>query len=135
VTFYETDAMGIVHHSNYLRFFELARVKWLEEHDQPYTAYMESGLHFATTRSEVIYHRSARFDDGLEITTWMAWVRGASLCMEYTVVCNGELIASGATEHAAVNDQGRVRRIPSDRRRSLQAASASRSRPARPTDS
>ena len=63
VAFYETDAMGIVHHSNYLRFFERARVDWLAEHDQPYTAYMDQGLHFATTRVEVDYKRSIEFDE------------------------------------------------------------------------
>jgi acyl-CoA thioester hydrolase len=124
VSFFETDAMAIVHHSNYLRFFELARVAWLQEHDQAYVRYMESGLHFATTRSEVNYHRSSRFDDLLEITTWMQWVRGASLRMDYLIVCDGELIASGMTEHAAVNDDGRVRRIPAERRRNLSEISA-----------
>ena len=33
--------MGVVHHANYLRFFEEARVRWLEEHDRPYTYYLE----------------------------------------------------------------------------------------------
>ena len=33
VPFYETDAMAIVHHANYVRYFELARVVWLDEHD------------------------------------------------------------------------------------------------------
>ncbi len=122
VAFYETDAMSIVHHSNYLRYFERSRIAWLEEHDQPYTAYMGSDLHFATTRVEVDYHQSARFDDRLLITTWMVWVRGASLRMAYRVENGDRLLVSGATEHAAVNSEGRVRRIPKANRVRIQAA-------------
>jgi acyl-CoA thioester hydrolase len=120
VGFYETDAMSIVHHSNYLRFCEEARVVWLEEHDQPYAAYMAAGVHFAVTRVELDYHRSARFDDRLEVTTWLQKVRGASLRMAYRISCDGVVLVTGATEHAAVDDQGRVRRIPRERRQNLQ---------------
>jgi acyl-CoA thioester hydrolase len=129
VSFYETDAMGVVHHSNFLRYFELARVKWLKDYDQPSTAYMESGLNFATTRSEADYIRSARFDEALQITTWMQWVRGASLRMEYLITSGDQVVAKGATEHAAVSRDGRVRRIPAERRRNLHAASAEANHP------
>jgi len=114
--------MGIVHHTNYVRFFENARVVWLDEHDRPYTWWQSSGIDFAVTRVEASYLRSARFDDWLEITTWMEWVRGASLRMAYRVSREGELVATGATEHAAVDREGRVRRIPRERRESLRAA-------------
>ena len=114
--------MGIVHHANYLRFFERARVQWLDEHDQPYRNYMADGMHFATTRVEIDYRGSTRFDDELTVTTWLEWVRGASLRMAYRVEHEGELKVTGATEHAAVNDEGRVRRIPRPRREALQEA-------------
>ena len=122
VAFYETDAMGVVHHANYLRFFEQTRVIWLEENDRPYTEYMAMGLHFAVTRAEVDYQLSARFDDRLLITTWAEWVRGASLRMAYRVDRAGEHVASGATEHATIDlELGRVRRIPREARARLQA--------------
>jgi acyl-CoA thioester hydrolase len=119
VAFFETDAMGIVHHANYVRWFELARVAWMDEHDRPYREYVASGLHFATTEVIVRYHRAAAFDDTVEITTWLAWVGGASLRMEYVVRRGEELVASGATEHAMVNLEGRPRRIPAERRAAL----------------
>ena len=115
--------MGIVHHSNYLRFFEQARVDWLAEHDQPYTAYMALGLHFATTRAEVDYKRSMAFDDTAFVTTWLEWVGAASLCMAYTIEVDGELKATGQTEHAAVSTEGKVRRLPKERRLHLQTLS------------
>jgi acyl-CoA thioester hydrolase len=119
VGFYETDGMGIVHHSNYLRFCENARVVWLETHDKSYPEWIEMGLHFAVTHAELDYRQSARFDDRLDVTTWLEWVRGASLAMAYTIVCRGELVATGRTEHASINGEGRVRRIPREDRERL----------------
>lgn len=121
VAFYETDAMGIVHHSNYVRFLELARVVWMDEHDRPYREYAAEGLHFATTAVELRYHRSASFDDVLAVTTWMEWVKRASLRMAYEIRRGDELVASGATEHAMVDLEGRPRGIPPARRTILLA--------------
>ena len=51
--------MGIVHHANYVRYLELARIVWMDEHDRPYREYMADGLHFSTTRVDLRYVRSA----------------------------------------------------------------------------
>jgi acyl-CoA thioester hydrolase len=119
VAFYETDAMAIVHHANYVRFLELVRVVWMDEHDRPYREYAAEGLHFATTRVEIDYRRSASFDDAIDITAWMEWVRGASLGMAYQIHRGDDLVATAATEHAMVDLEGRPRRIPPDRRKVL----------------
>jgi len=125
VPFFETDAMGVVHHSNYVRYFELARVVWLEEHDQPYPDYVAQGMHFATTRVEVDYHYPLRFDEEVEITAWLAWVRHASRCIRYTIHLGEKLVAGGATEHAAVDaETGRARRVPRERRDALRRLAA-----------
>ena len=127
VSFYETDAMGIVHHANFVNFLERARVVYMDEHDRPYREYMERGLHFATTRVEVDYLRPVRFDDVLVVHVWIEQLRGASLRMAYRICRDGVVLVSGATEHAAVDEEGRVRRIPRERRESLRKlASAER---------
>jgi len=113
--------MGVVHHANFLRFFEEARVRWLEEHDRPYTAYLDRGLHFAVTRTEVDHHQSARFDDELEVVVWLEWVRGASLRMAYAIRLGDRTLVTGATEHACIGDDGRVRRIPREDRSRLRS--------------
>src|SRR5215472_10869055 len=81
VPFYETDAMGVVHHANYVRYLELARIVWMDEHDRPYREYVAEGLHFATTMVNMRFLRPAQFDDLVEITTWLDWVRRATLRM------------------------------------------------------
>lgn len=115
VPFFDTDAMGVVHHANYIRYLELARIVWLDEHDLPYHRIAGQGIHYATTRVELDYHYSARFDDRIDISVWLDWVRGASLCMAYELRCGDVVVASGHTVHAAVDTTGRVRRLPKDR--------------------
>ena len=91
----------------------------MDEYHRPYTDYVERGLHLAVTQARVEYHTSARFDDRLDVTTWLAWVRGASLAMRYALYDAERLVCSGSTEHAAVDNEGRVRRIPREDRQQL----------------
>ena len=119
VPFFDTDAMGIVHHANYVRSFELARIAWMDEHDRPYREYVANDRHFATTLAEIRYARSASFDDVLDVACWLEWVRGASLRMAYEIRCGGDVAVTGATEHAMVDGSGRVCRIPKERREHL----------------
>ena len=121
VAFYETDAMGVVHHSNYVRYMELARVRWMDEHHHPYRDYLAGDLNFAVTRVEADYRLPARFDDEVAITVWAEWVRGASLRMAYELTSGDGLLVTGATEHATVDGTGRVRRIPKEDRTALRA--------------
>jgi acyl-CoA thioester hydrolase len=112
VNFYETDAMGIVHHSNYVRFFEHARVQFLAEHDRPYTEYVAEGLHVPVTRVAVSYKRPCRFADEIEITCWLAWAREASLGFAYELKVGDLVVTTGETDHAIVNLDNRPTRIP-----------------------
>jgi acyl-CoA thioester hydrolase len=124
VPFYETDAMGVVHHSNYVRYLELARIRWLDEHDRSYREYVAQSRHFATIHVEVDYYRTAAFDDEISITAWLEWIRGASLRMAYRLTTADGLVASGATEHALVDLEGRIQRIPRQERERLEQISA-----------
>lgn len=119
VPFYDTDAMRVVHHANYVRYLELARIAWLDEHDQPYTAYIEEDRQLATIRVALDYHRAARFDDRIEISVWLDWVRSASLCMAYEIFHDDTLLVNAMTEHCAIDSLGRARRIPHERRAAL----------------
>ena len=112
VAFYETDAMGIVHHSNYVRFLELARVQFMAEHDQPYSAYVAEGLHVPVTRVQVSYRRACRFADAIDVICWVSWARNASLGFAYRLEVGGVLVAHAESEHAITDQAGIPRRIP-----------------------
>ena len=111
--------MAIVHHANYLHLLERARVVYLDEHDMPYRDYVTQGMHFAVTRVDIRYRRSARFDDQIEVDVWLEWARGASLGIGYELRCRDEVLATAVTEHAMVDDTGRPTRIPRERRANL----------------
>ena len=119
VPFYDTDAMAIVHHANYVRYLELVRVRFHGEHDQPYPRYIEQGFHVVVTRVDIKLRKPTRFDEVLQIVGWLERVRNVSLTFGYQIVCGDRLIATALTEHGAVDMQGKVARIPNDRRTHL----------------
>lgn len=122
VPFYDTDAMRIVHHARYVHYLELARIEYLDLHDRPYREYVAEGLHFAVTGLEVRYQQAARYDDRLQVTCWLAWLKRVSLAIGYVVKRDGNLIACATTEHALVNDDGKLVSIPPVRHAKLAAA-------------
>jgi acyl-CoA thioester hydrolase len=119
VPYYDTDGMGIVYHGNYVHYLEVARIKLLDEHDRPYKWYVDQQLYYAVTRCEVRYNQAARYDDLLDVTCWLSWLRGASLGIRYRVERSGQLVATAITEHAMVDAAGRPVRIPAERRSNL----------------
>jgi acyl-CoA thioester hydrolase len=119
VPFYETDAMRVVHHSNFVRWLEVARIRWLAEHHRPYAEYVSAGRHFAVIRVEVDYRLPVVFDEEVTITVWPEWVRGATLRMAYRIETPRGVVSRAATEHAMVDDDGRPRRIPREERDAL----------------
>ncbi|HTO70571.1 MAG TPA: thioesterase family protein [Myxococcota bacterium] len=121
VPFYDTDAMRVVHHARYVHYLELARIVFLDEHDRPYRDYVAEGLHYAVTRVEIEYQMAARFDDRLEITCWLDWLKRVSLQIGYTIRRGSDLIATAVTEHAMVSDEGKLTPIPPARRAVLAA--------------
>jgi acyl-CoA thioester hydrolase len=121
VPFFETDAMGVVHHSNYVRWLEVARIRWLAEHHRPYHEYVAAGRHFAVIRLEIDYRLPVAFDEEVTIPVWPEWVKGATLRMAYRLGTPAGLVAHAATEHAMVDADGRPRRIPREERDALRA--------------
>jgi acyl-CoA thioester hydrolase len=116
VPFYDTDAMQIVHHARYIHYLELARIVFLDEHDRPYREYVAEGLHYAVTGVEIDYQMAARFDDYLEVTCWIDWLKRVSLSIGYVIRRGGDLIATAKTEHAMVSNEGKLVPIPPARR-------------------
>jgi len=114
VRFAETDSQGIAHNSNYLIWFEVARVEYLARHAGGYQAMRDRGLEAIVTESHVRYRTPARFDDRLTIHTRCVDVRGARFRYEYVVErADGARVAEGSTGHAVV-DAGTLKptRVP-----------------------
>ena len=71
VRYYETDQMGIVHHSNYIRYFECGRMAMLQEVGLPMHKVEEAGIMMPITAVDCKYKVPARLGDTLKIVTWI----------------------------------------------------------------
>jgi acyl-CoA thioester hydrolase len=117
VRFGETDLMGIVHHSSYVSYFEVARIEWLRRRGLSYATWAGRGIHLPVVELELKYKTPARFDELLVVDTLLDEVRAASLRFRYRIVrqpqpgAADQLIAEGATRLACINDEGALRRF------------------------
>ena len=112
VRFAETDAMGIVHHSNYLLYLEQARVEYLRALGKPYTELRKEGIDHAVLECFVQYRSPLRFDDLFDVHLMVSAVTRATFQLEYLLTVEGEVRATAATAHGAVNSAGRPVRLP-----------------------
>ncbi len=103
VRFAETDAQGVVHHANYLVWFELARVEFLERFAGGYQRLRDQGIESLLVEANVRFMSPARFDDRLVVHSRCLDVRGARFRFEYAVERDGTLLAEGHTSHGTVD--------------------------------
>ena len=104
VRYYETDAMGIVHHSNYIRWFEVARTDYLRAAGLPYRELEESGTGSPVIGIRCDYLSSARYDDPIDIRAWVASYDGIRLTIGYEVTREGQVLCKGESDHAFVHN-------------------------------
>jgi acyl-CoA thioester hydrolase len=115
VQFYETDPMSIVHHSNYLRFFEEARIAWaLQMGMMDFQS--NDASRFAVIDTHVRYLKPAFFGDVVKIQV-QARMIASRIIFEYKMLCekrSHQLISEARTEHVHIDKNLRPRR-PDDR--------------------
>ena len=101
VNYYETDQMGIVHHSNYIRWFEEARVDYMEQIGFGYHKSVEAGIDFAVLSVSCVYKSMIRFGDTVQIYMNLSTMEPFRMTIEYRVVntVTGELCATGESKH------------------------------------
>ena len=109
VHYYETDKMGCVHHSNHIRWMEEARVAFLEELGIGFPRMEARGIYSLVVGVECRYRRPAYFDDEIRISVWISSFETLRLKIAYemTRVSDGELIATGSSEHCFTDTSGR----------------------------
>jgi len=126
VRFAETDAQGVAHNSNYLVWFEVARVAYLAEFAGGYSAIRDQGVESFVLESHVRYLQPAHFDDHLPVHARVGELRGARFRFEYEITRSGEVIADGWTSHACVDAKTlRPIRIPQNLADAIARAEAS----------
>lgn len=114
VRFVETDLMGVVHHSNYLRWFEMARVEYLRSANVLLPELIAVGILFPITDVRCKYRQSARFDENIRIEAELVDFSRVKLCFSYRVFRDDDntLLAEGETQNVFTDMNGRVIRLP-----------------------
>ena len=108
VRYYETDQMGIVHHSNYIRYFECGRVAMLKELGFPVEKIEETGVMLPVVSVDCRYKVPARLGDTLRVVSYIDEVPRARLVIR-TKIFNpsGQLVCEGTVVLGFINSQTR----------------------------
>lgn len=116
VRFVETDMMGVVHHSNYFRWFEMGRVEYMRQAGVYLTELMEQDILFPITDVSCKYAASARFDDCILIEATMAELSKAKMVFTYRIIkeADGTVLATGRTQNVFTGESGGIIRLPAE---------------------
>ncbi|MFW5499130.1 MULTISPECIES: acyl-CoA thioesterase [unclassified Maridesulfovibrio] len=114
VSYGETDAMGVVYYAEYLHFFERSRSLFIRERGMSYAEVEERGIYLPVREANCRYRIPAQYDDQLDIQVGISEWKRASIKFTYNIYKDerSTLIATGFTEHACVNKDGRPVRVP-----------------------
>ncbi|HTH51994.1 MAG TPA: thioesterase family protein [Pyrinomonadaceae bacterium] len=121
VRYAETDQMGIVHHSNYLVWFEVGRTELCRQKGFSYTEMERDGSLLVVAEVHLRYRSPAFYEDLLTIRTRVGEVRRRSIRFSYEVyrAADDKVLAIGETLHLVTDQAKKVRSLPEDYRRRL----------------
>lgn len=106
VRYKETDQMGIVHHSNYLPWFEIGRTKFIEQLGFTYAEMEANGVLLPVTDAYLSYKKPAKYGDKVYVETKLKEYKGVRITFDYTVKsAEGEVLITGYTKHGFVNKE------------------------------
>lgn len=114
VSYGETDAMGVVYHAEYLHLFERSRNEYIRNSGVSYNEVEAKGIFVPVRHAECRYRRPARYDDLLWIRAGVSQWGRASFSFVYEIYNEDKTVlhATGFTEHAVVNREGRPVPVP-----------------------
>lgn len=115
VYYADTDALGVVYHANYLKFFELARIESLRMLGIELPTFTEQyGVQFVVVNANINYHKPARFNDMLTVTSRIDKIGNASLTYSQNIYIADKdiLLCSALIKLVTVDKHMRPRAVP-----------------------
>jgi len=112
VRYPEVDAMGYLHHSRYLQYFEIGRVELLRSRGHSYADLERQGVFFVVTKAEIRFKAPARYDEELTLLTKLVRATHVRYDHAYELRRGDTLLAEGTTTIACVGRDGQIRQIP-----------------------
>lgn len=121
VRYSETDAMAVAHHARHVAWMEVGRVELMRAGGMSYAQLERDGISLPLVGLELRYLAAARFDDLVDIETMAESLSRVRVAFSYRLsrLEDRLLLATGRTEHAAVNRDLRPVRLPEPLRRML----------------
>ena len=101
INYHETDRMGVVHHSNYIKYMEEARCDWLESVDMPFSLLEENGITIPVLGVNCQYKYHVTFGDTVIIKPYVKEYTGVIMTVGYTMEDKktGKVVLVGETKH------------------------------------
>src|SRR5271170_3287412 len=112
VRYAETDRMGLLHHANYLVYFEQGRTELLRSQGIAYRDLEDEGFLLVLTRVQVRYRSPARYDELLTLRTTVVRTTLVKIEHRYELLRDGLLLAEGETTLGCIDRTGRVQALP-----------------------
>jgi acyl-CoA thioester hydrolase len=112
VRYAETDRMGLVHHANYLVYFEQARTELLRTLGVSYKSLEDQGFFLVIAKIEIKYRIPAHYDDVLTIRTTVTRVTPIRLEHKYEMFRDGKSICEASSTLACVDRDGKLQAMP-----------------------
>ena len=114
VLYADTDAMGVVYHTNYIKWFEIGRSELMRQLGVPYTELGKVGLNLPLIKVSCEYLKFATYDQLLTVETEFDYIKKATVRYNSRIWNENKenLIAEGYTIHVCTNNEGKIRRIP-----------------------
>lgn len=114
VIYADTDAMGIVYHTNYIRWFEMGRNELMRQLGIAYSELEKLGLNLPLTKVSCHFLAPAKYDHLITIETKFDYIKRASIRFNSRIWDEHQqkLLVEGYTIHACTNHEGKIRRIP-----------------------
>ena len=107
IQYYETDKMGVTHHSNYIRWMEEARVDFMEKIGWSYTILEENGIISPVTSIECKYVAGTTFAETISVETSIEELKNVKVRINYVMKNEeGKIVCKGASEHCFLNSNG-----------------------------
>jgi acyl-CoA thioester hydrolase len=112
VRYAETDRMGLLHHANYLVYFEQGRTELLRSMGLVYKDLEDKGFLLVLARVDVRYRNPARYDDVVTLRTTLVRTTRVRIDHKYELFRDGVLLADGTSTLACVDREGRLQALP-----------------------
>ena len=106
IAYYETDKMGVTHHSNYVRVMEEARIYFLDELGWSYDKLEAEGIISPVININCNYRKTTTFPDVLNVEVWVEKISACKLTFGYKFTVGGDVVFTATSSHCFLDQKG-----------------------------